>query len=97
MPGTPCLWRRRWLDGGNCEAGLSPATACCTSLWAPTRIMVPEWFAAQVWLGRLAQSTARWRSALDHFTAVCDGLGSCGPSNALVDGLAGGVPGAFEI
>lgn len=47
------------------------------------------WVAAQLWLGRLAQSTARWQLALSHFTAVCDTLGSDAPSSALVDGLAG--------
>ena len=48
-----------------------------------------EWFAAQMWLGRLAQSTAQFPAALTHFTTVCESLGSGAPSNALVDGLGG--------
>lgn len=48
-----------------------------------------EWFAGQTWLGRLAQSTARWRAALEHFSAVCEGLESDAGSSAFVEGLAG--------
>lgn len=48
-----------------------------------------DWCAAQLWLGRLAQSTAQWHPALDHFGAVCNALGSGAPSTGLVDALAG--------
>ncbi len=48
-----------------------------------------SWFAAHKWLGRLAHSTAQWRPALEHFSAVCEGLASSPPSTDLIDGLAG--------
>jgi predicted ATPase/DNA-binding CsgD family transcriptional regulator len=46
-----------------------------------------SWFAAQVWLGYLAQVRSDFAAALGHFTAACDAPDP--PSRELVDGLAG--------
>jgi predicted ATPase/DNA-binding CsgD family transcriptional regulator len=47
------------------------------------------WFAAQVWLGRLAHSIADWPAALHHFDTVCEALGSSPPTTRMVDALTG--------
>lgn len=47
------------------------------------------WFAAQVWLGRLAHSLADWPTALKHFDTVCEALGSSSPTPCSVDALTG--------
>jgi len=46
-----------------------------------------SWFAAQFWLGYLAQVRSDYAAALGHFTAICDAPNP--PSRELVDGLAG--------
>jgi predicted ATPase/DNA-binding CsgD family transcriptional regulator len=47
------------------------------------------WFAAQCWLGYLAQVTSDFAAALGHFTAICEVPAPGPPPRELVDGLAG--------
>jgi predicted ATPase/DNA-binding CsgD family transcriptional regulator len=47
------------------------------------------WCAAQLWLGRMARSSADTTGALSHFTAVRDAIRGRGPSRLLVDVLVG--------
>jgi DNA-binding CsgD family transcriptional regulator len=46
-----------------------------------------SWFAAQFWLGYLAQVKSDYAAALSHFSAICDAPDP--PPHELVDGLAG--------
>jgi len=47
-----------------------------------------RWYAAQIWLGSMAQLSGDLAAALGHFTAVCDVAASRAPSMALTRALS---------